>query len=407
MNRQTENMLIHASENSIFYQKKWSNISREDLLKDWAKVPVTYKDEIIGSEDEMIPFFYLAQPEKYQLQTERTSGSTGKCLEITWRAGDHTRSMLSLWVLRKKYYGIKPSDRFCYFYTCRGYGDQEKEYELKKNELGFSKQDLSEQKLDEIMDRMQEFRPVWLLLQPSIAMVLARYIFEYGVEDLDFIKYIELSGEMVTESGRRFIENAFDCPVASQYGCYEANSIAYECPEGRLHIMEDNVYVDILDEKGKNIPEGEEGNIVITSKHNYAMPFVKYAVGDYGMFTGEQCTCGNCGKVLRLTKGRKNDQIRLRSGEYISIYAFIRVFQCIEQLEEILVYQYQVVQKDYDSFQVHVVMKGSQTRLEQCFRKHIFQEELREAEYQFIYHDKLLPDPVTGKLRMFMNQMKM
>lgn len=405
MDKKLKKMISHAYQNSTFYQKKWDGISLDDMLENWSCVPVTYKDEIMYAEEEVIPFFYFAHPDKYCLAKERTSGSTGKCLEAVWDTSDNIRSMLPLWIWRKKYYGIRTSDRFCYFYTRRGIGNKEVDTEIRKNGLGFSKLDLSEKKLEKIFLQMQEFRPKWLLLQPSIAMVLARYIFENGVDKIDSLQYVELSGEMITESGRRFIENAFECPIASQYGCYEANSIAYECPEGKMHVMDENVHVDILDEEGKNVPEGVEGNIIITSKNNFVMPFIKYSIGDYGMLTGEKCNCGNCGKILRLTRGRKNDQIRLKSGNFISVYSFVRIFQCIELIEEIFIYQYQIIQTDYDSFEIHMVLRGNHSRFEKCFLDNIYQEELKNANYRFYYHESLLQDPVTGKLKMFENKM--
>lgn len=68
------------------------------------------------------------------------------------------------------------------------------------------------------------------------------------------------------------MEAFFNCKVASQYGCYEVNSIAYECPFHKLHVMTENVYVEIV----------EDNQICITSKHNRVMPFVRYKVGDRG-----------------------------------------------------------------------------------------------------------------------------
>ena len=61
----------------------------------------------------------------------------------------------------------------------------------------------------------------------------------------------ELNSERFTGETKWKIKDFFQCPAASQYGCYEANSIAYECPCGNLHVMTDNVYVEVLDEGGR------------------------------------------------------------------------------------------------------------------------------------------------------------
>lgn len=97
--------------------------------------------------------------------------------------------------------------------------------------------------------------------------------------ELASLKYIEMTGEELTDGLRFRIQECFHCPVADQYGANEVNSIAYECPEGNLHCMEDNVYVEILDDEGNPVPEGEAGNIYVTTCHNHAMPFIRYGIG--------------------------------------------------------------------------------------------------------------------------------
>ena len=87
------------------------------------------------------------------------------------------------------------------------------------------------------------------------------------------------------------MEAFFNCKVASQYGCYEVNSIAYECPFHKLHVMTENVYVEIV----------EDNQICITSKHNRVMPFVRYKVGDRGrLCTDKNCSCGSQEPILEL-----------------------------------------------------------------------------------------------------------
>ena len=101
------------------------------------------------------------------------------------------------------------------------------------------------------------------------------------------------------------MEAFFNCKVASQYGCYEVNSIAYECPFHKLHVMTENVYVEIV----------EDNQICITSKHNRVMPFVRYKVGDRGrLCTDKNCSCGSQEPILELEMARDNDLIQKADG---------------------------------------------------------------------------------------------
>ena len=75
---------------------------------------------------------------------------------------------------------------------------------------------------------------------------------------------------MLLESTRRKLEEAFKCKISNQYGCYEANSIAYECPHNKLHCMEDNIYVEIVNNVGKE-KNYEEND---TSSYYYVFYFM-------------------------------------------------------------------------------------------------------------------------------------
>ena len=116
----------------------------------------------------------------------------------------------------------------------------------------------------------------------------------------------ELSGEMVTDRQRRFIESAFDAVTASQYGCNEIGSIAYECPEGNLHVMDHNVYVEIEPFTEQERAAGT-GHVIVTARHNKVMPFIRYDTGDIAGWKDVSCTCGCHGAVLELTGARKDD----------------------------------------------------------------------------------------------------
>lgn len=392
------------------------------------KVPVIDKS-MIKDVDDLTSFQYARQNIlSMDIFKTQTSGSTGKCMDILWEKHDYAESMLPLWLYRYKYYNIKTDDKFCYFYTIGNNPESfinDEFYEKIKNSLGFSKSNLSSDRVLEICSMMRKFEPVWITTQPSMALMLAKCFKKNKLDRISSLRYIELTGEMLFDNVRKEIEEVFGCKVANQYGCFEANSIAYECPYGNMHCMEDNVYVEVLDDKGKPIEndnENIEGNIVITTLNNYAMPFVRYKTGDRGiMYKNHSCKCGNCSPVLKLTLGRVTDYALMKDGSKVSSYVFVRAVELVNRQYENIIRQFRVVQKDYDYFIIH--MELDYEAMEEIINEDIYQEinesmvedmflhslndkRLYDTNFEFQYHDNLELDVKDSKLRYFVREVE-
>lgn len=142
-------ILKYAYESTDFYQKKLRGI---DADSDWEEVPITLKSEIAHAGISCISLKYYAKLGSSEIVSDYTSGSTGECLEVLSTKKEQAKSLLSLWLWRKKFYGVDSTSRFCFFYTfrdCRG----DVPVEHRKNALGFSKGILKEEKLDYIYMR--------------------------------------------------------------------------------------------------------------------------------------------------------------------------------------------------------------------------------------------------------------
>ncbi len=391
-------LLKYAYDSTAFYKEKYAGIN---LDGDWGEIPMVSKGEIAHGGLSVISSKYYSRLGGPGMVSDYTSGSTGECLEVHTTEAEQRKALLSLWLFRKKHYGMDARSRLCYFYTFRDSGG-DGFYEYRKNGLGFSKEWLREEHLEEICDRMYDFEPRWLLLQPGVAMVLARYFFENGLEPIPTVGYIELTGEMFTEEQRRFISKAFGAPVASQYGCNEVGTIAYECPFGHLHVMEHNVYAEVVRD-GRVAGEGEYGNILVTAKNQLVMPFIRYDTGDVGRICRVACQCGRSGPVLELSGARKNDLVTLKSGEMVSANLFCRVFQAIAWSIEGRIFQYRVEQLGIDEFVVSIATDEREEEVETLFRDLIGETELRGGTFRFAFAKYLLPEERTGKFQFFTN----
>lgn len=401
-------MLQHAYETVPFYMELCRNKGvGYTTFKNWEEVPITKKEDLVLHNDSFISAQYVPLYLQGKLIQCHTSGSTGECADIFWSVPDCKRSLLPLWIKRKKYYNINPHDKYCYFFTGRNIGQTDIETEDRGFAYGFCKSNLSDEKLADIWEKMREFEPVWMNLQPSMAMLLCRVIEKYQLEYIPSLRYVETTGEMLFPYMRQYIKDILHVVVADQYGCNELNSLAFECPNGHLHCMEKNAVIEILDEKGHRLSDGQEGEIFVTTLNNYAMPLIRYRIGDRGRIISEKCTCGDKGRILELTTGRSNDLVLDRDGNLLNAYIFARCVENVNRSYEHAVLQFQVIQHDVEDFTIHLVLDDEYDpdQISGCFMENLWQTSLMGAKFRFQLHSNLLPETETGKLRWFVNEM--
>lgn len=406
-----EKIIVSAYNDVRMYEELAKNrgINIEEVVanKEYEKIPVIEKNTVI-SHDSIISAPYIMSYYRNELMHTRTSGSTGKYMDIYWDPKDYNKSMLPLWLLRRKYYGISAKDRMCYFYSMVQLTEQS-DVVQQDNVLGFSKLNLTNEKVKGIYDQMLEFKPRWLMLQPSIAMLLCKCMDLYSLPKLESVTYIEMTGEMLTEQVKNEIKKHFDCDVANQYGAYEFNSIAYECPCGNMHVMDTNVQVEIVDDDRNIVETEKEGHVCITTLTNKAMPLVRYLVGDYGILKDIRCSCGSKRPVLELTSGRTGSWIEGTDGTRISAYELINAVDRLNYLVSGMIKQFTIKQVDYDAFVVKLVVDDEMSEMEkesvpEQFRESIKNEQLKSANYEFEYYDVFFPDNRTGKVSCFVNR---
>lgn len=409
LTRLNKDFLTRVYKNVSLYSEKLKEkgIVLTDVEAQWNELPlVTKEDYLSGSYNTLMPE-KIPMMLSGELMEVFTSGTSGTCMDVLWSVGDCKRSLLSLWLYRKKEYGIFPSDRYCYFYSARMTGREEKEFEMVKNQLGFNRNNLTEERLVEIYKEMCDYDPAWLLLQPVMAVLLVNIKKKYALPEMKSLRYIEMSGEMLDQGLRNELEDTFHCGVADQYGAYEVNSIAYDCREGNLHCMEENVIVEILDRKGNPVEDGIEGDIYITSLQNRTMPFIRYKIGDRGYISKKSCNCGRKGRVLFLTQTRTTEWVITGSGEKINPYVLLRPIINVNKVWDHPIQQFQIIQNDIGWF-VYKLVAEAEMRREICLGipENICERRLAGSRIEIVFCDHILPDENTGKLKWFKTELE-
>ena len=190
--------------------------------------------------------------------------------------------------------------------------------------------EMSHEKLDRFVAEICQMRPTMLFGYPSALAHIARHVRTTGqrVDNLG-IKVAFVTSERLYEDQRTIIAETFGCRVANGYGGRDGGFIAHECPDGELHITAEDIIVEIVDEQGKRLPEGQSGEIVVTHLATADFPFVRYRTGDVGLVSNRPCTCGRGLAILSDIQGRTTEFVVAENGTIMHGLALIYVLRAL------------------------------------------------------------------------------
>jgi phenylacetate-CoA ligase len=195
---------------------------------------------------------------------------------------------------------------------------------------------------------MEDLGTTVLTSTPSYALHLAELIRERNLRERIPLRMVILGGEAWSEAMRERIEKELDVVAIDSYGLSEiiGPGVAMECGcRSGLHLNSKHFLAEIIDPvTGEVLPEGEEGELVITTLTKEAMPLVRYRTRDLTRLIPEPCPCGRTGVRLARVKGRSDDMLIIRG---VNVYP--------SQVEALLAripgmslnYQLEVSEKDY------------------------------------------------------------
>ena len=163
---------------------------------------------------------------------------------------------------------------------------------------------------------LERFRPAYLSGYPSSMYVLAEYYRQSG-RPAPRLRAALTSAETLLEHQRGVIEETFSARVSDQYGQAEMQSFWYECGAGRMHAHPLAGVTEILRPDGTPAALGEMGEVVLTGLVNYAMPLIRYRVGDTARFASESCPCGRGMPVIEEIGGRLDDFVYTRERGFL------------------------------------------------------------------------------------------
>jgi phenylacetate-CoA ligase len=175
---------------------------------------------------------------------------------------------------------------------------------------------------------------------------LARFIKSRGLP-IHRPRVIQSAAETLFPFMRELITAVFGCPVRDFYGSREVGPLAAECARGKMHVFSFNNLVEVVDEQNRAVAPGQEGRVLVTVLHNYAMPLLRYEIGDLAI-VGHPCDCGLHLPTLERVSGRVTDQFVTPTGTLIDGRFFTSLFFYKEWVRE-----FQIVQTDQNALDIY------------------------------------------------------
>lgn len=307
---------VALAQNSAFYARifKEKGITPDSFtsLADLRKLPFTTKNDLRAT----YPFGLASVPLEQCVRLHSSSGTTGNPTVVL-----HTQRDLDEWanqVARCMYMaGIRRTD---VFQNTSGYGmfTGGLGFQYGAERLGCLTVPAAAGNSKRQIKFIRDFGSTCLHIIPSYATRLAEVFYELGIDPRKDtrLKALFIGAEPHSEEQRRRIEQLFGVKAYNSFGMSEMNGpgVAFECPEQNgLHIWEDYVIVEIVDPVTlEPVPDGEVGELVLTTINREAMPLLRYRTRDLTRVISGPCPCGRTHKRLARFQGRSDDMIILK-----------------------------------------------------------------------------------------------
>jgi phenylacetate-CoA ligase len=369
--RRLRALVRHAYERVPFYRSLYDahgvDVDSIRTVDDLGRLPLTNKQMFQALPMEQ----RLARGiDHRRLIFRKTSGSSGQpfvfarsLMEERFLGGVRIRAMLAL--------GSRPSH--CHVSVLINHQKQKADKQLPLGPLramGFMRGGLIDclQEPQVIFEALQRAKPDVIISFPGILSrvgALAQSERNSRVQP----RMIFCGGEVVTPLMRKQIEAGFAAPLYDTYGSVEFNLIASQCPQGNsMHTCDYSVIHEILNGETPT-PIGQRGEMVVTGLHSFAMPLIRYRIGDIATRGSAGCACGSHFGTINAIEGRMTDHFQLPGSRTVHPWKIVtavltdpkmvREFQLLQQTRSRVAMRI-VPQRPISESELDVIRSGAQ-----------------------------------------------
>lgn len=305
---QVKRLLKSGSFYGEVYRK--AGISGVSSQEDFEKLPFSSKDDLRNA----YPLGIQAVPEEEVVRIHSSSGTTGKPVIIPYTAKD-VDDWAIMFARCYETAGITNKDRIqitpAYGLWTAGIG-----FQLGAEKLGAMTVPMGPGNTDKQLQMMMDLKTTVLTATSSYALLLAEEINKRGLRDKIHLKKGVFGSERWSKKMREYIRNELGVELYDIYGLTEiyGPGIGITCEkEQGIHYWDDYVYIEIINpETGEPVPDGETGEIVITTLVKEGAPLLRFRTHDLSRIIPEKCSCGRSYPRLDTIGGRSDDMFKVR-----------------------------------------------------------------------------------------------
>lgn len=398
-------LLQHCSRNVPYYRKWFRERGCNPLdinVTNMSSLPIINKEFLRKNLQLM-----CAEKNKGSFEEAKTSGSTGIALhfpkslsssafQLAAMYRGHRWHDVDLGAREARLWGI-PVNKLSRFKTSIT--------DVLLNRFRECEYNLNPDVLSDFYEKLKRLNPEYLMGYTSMVSQFANFLYDNKMDGTELnLKMVKCTSETIHESDRKIIETVFGCRLVSEYGAAETGLVAFQCEAGSHHLMADCCIVEFV-EPSEDLGDASLKEIVITNLDNFALPIVRYRIGDLGAQGLDRCICGRGLPLIRNIIGRTSDVIKMSDGRRWHSIVLYYVMKGLEEKQGGVV-QFKVFQKEVDHLELYLVPDkkfntGAKKYIIDRF-KQIFGEKMR-VDFQVV--DSIPREP-SGKMRDFVSSLQ-
>ncbi len=316
MNQDTLDIIKEQIKNltsrDCFYKKKFEGIDVDSIKteEDFKRLPFTWKGDLRDA----YPLGLMAVPEEEIVRIHSSSGTTGTPVIIPYTKQD-VDDWATMFARCYEMAGVNNRDRV---HITPGYGlwTAGIGFQAGAEKLGAMVIPMGPGNTDKQLRMMQDMKSTVLCATSSYALLLAEEIAKREIGDKINLRKGIIGSERWGDKMRKRIANELGVQLYDIYGLTEVYGpgIAISCDhECGMHYWDDYVYIEIVDPKtGENVPDGELGEVVITTLKKQGAPLIRYRTHDLSRKMTGECPCGSKYPRIDTIIGRTDDMIKVK-----------------------------------------------------------------------------------------------
>jgi phenylacetate-coenzyme A ligase PaaK-like adenylate-forming protein len=324
-----QELVLYAKEHSPYFKEAYKNIDTDFKLED---LPVTIKADLMKCYDlwptdpevtEKSVREYLSDVENVsesylgRYTALSTSGTTGAPMPFV---RDSYHNILHACMMNQRLLREIDAEKINFFNSktaaivaTDGFVSSYSSAMRMKKRLG-EKADILQifsilTPLEKLIEQLNDFQPEIITGYPSVLSLLVQEKLNGKLTVAPY--FIASSAEKMTSEVYALLRKAFNCPVLNNYCSTEGGEIAMSCREGHLHLNDDWILLEPVNENMQAVSAGEwSTGVLVTDLTNYIQPIIRYHVNDCVRFSEEPCACGISLPILEIS-GRMGDTLCL------------------------------------------------------------------------------------------------